>query len=212
MESINQNNDTEISISVEEIMNKKLIKASSNCTVAEICQILIQNDVGSVLIEEEGSTDKTLQLITKSDIIRLIARNGDPHQTQVGKISSGPLVTCFHSTNIESAMRIMAKQTIKRLVVIGKDYSIVGIISASDILKAAPGLVSLLRSNRELKTDSYDCDGEEEIDQKITGYCDQCGNYNDELRDMGGYTICNSCKNTFYDDSEEEEFEEDVLD
>lgn len=191
-----ENDEDETILSVKDIMTKDVIIATENCSVTEIAQLIVQHRIGSVLIGKEDQ-EKFPELVTKTDILRLIGRGEDPSQVKIGTISSGPVVTCHLSTSVEKAMRIMRKQTIKRLVVIDKNREIKGVVSSSDIIRAAPGLVEVIKSKSRLECN--------DTQNYFTGYCDQCGNYSTELLDLGGYTVCAHCKDLYYRDFNDDE-------
>ena len=64
-----------------------------------------------------------------------------------------------------------------------------GIISTNDLLKFAPGLLSIRREQQLVTTISSS--GLET--SHFQGFCDDCNNYSEKLSLANGYTLCPRC-------------------
>ncbi len=83
-------------------------------------------------------------IITAGDILRRgIASGLDPSLTKVGELMSKPIITIGSDAMIESAAKLMTMNSKKRLPVL-RGGKLVGIITATDIVRQEPLLVRLL--------------------------------------------------------------------
>ncbi|MFW9930855.1 MAG: CBS domain-containing protein [Candidatus Thorarchaeota archaeon] len=178
-------NNTEESDSIGPFMIRKVIKVKSDVYLTKAAKLMIENNIGSVLVEISG--DK-FSILTKTDIIRVLANGDDPRNKKIADIiGDKDLITCFASDSLEDAMLSMAKNKIERLVVIDTNEKIVGIISSSDILKIAPGLMEIKREQQ------FITDAASNLDESFEGYCDSCKNFDEQLQEVGGFALCKEC-------------------
>ncbi len=122
---------------IRDIMTKsdKLISVKSNDTVAQAARLMIDNEVGSILVFED---ENLVGIITKRDIL---ARNTvpciDPCITKVHDIASKNLITISPEKPIKEALMIMYKHRIRRIPVIEPERNeLVGIITTHDLIAA----------------------------------------------------------------------------
>jgi CBS domain-containing protein len=109
--------------------------ASPTESVRVAARRMAEHGVGSLVVVAADTTDRAVGILTDRDIvIRCIATNGDPDRTPVVKVMSAPVQVVGEDASIEDAVSKMAVAGIRRLIVMGKDHSIVGILSLDDIL------------------------------------------------------------------------------
>jgi CBS domain-containing protein len=182
--------------------NKEIISMSSDQPVAEAAKLMVENQVGSVIIKN----NQIEGIITKGDIIqRVVGRALDPGIVLVDDVMSKPVFFVSADETLENTMLLMAQENIERILVVeGDDYSQpLGIVSTNDILKFAPGLLRIHRERLLMETiqnKSVDDDDRELI--KFEGFCDDCGNYSDCLKSANGYTLCPTCIGSLPDEDQ----------
>ncbi|MEM7821740.1 MAG: CBS domain-containing protein [Candidatus Aenigmatarchaeota archaeon] len=176
-------------IYVKDIMVKPVITIDQEKTVKQAGELMKKTRRGCVLITRKG---KLVGILSDSDIIkRVIAKNLLPSKVKVKEIMSSPLITIGPDEDVLSAVRKMKKNNIHRLPVVSGG-KLVGIISLSDIAKTSPEMLDLLEYRIKMK--SY----EPEIKEKTTsGICDSCDNYSDDLQNVNGQWLCESCREEF---------------
>ena len=172
---------------------KRIISMPSNQPVAEAAKLMLENRVGSVIIEN----DKIEGIITRGDIInRVVGRALDPGIILVDDVMSKPISYISEEETLESTMLIMVQENIERILVVeNNDLSKpLGIVSTNDILKFAPGLLRIHRERLLIETISKRVpDDSNRVSINFEGFCDDCGNYSDSLKTTNGYTLCPAC-------------------
>ena len=120
---------------VSELMSKKnivSIQSNSEITALDICNLMVKNKVGSVLVIDPSNSP--IGIITERDIIKKVCvTNTLPNEVKVDKIMSSPVITIMSYDSIETAAQKMTSYKIKRLPVLEDDQQIVSVLSLSDI-------------------------------------------------------------------------------
>ena len=117
--------------SIREVMTANPSSVEPATPVAQVAQLMQQENVGSVPIVEGG---KLVGTITDRDItIRIVAEGKDPQSTTVGEVASRDLVTIDPQQDLDEVLRLMAKHQVRRLPVVEEDGRLVGILSQADV-------------------------------------------------------------------------------
>ncbi len=111
-------------------MTRKLIGVSPEDSVKKACEVMVEFDIGSLVVVEGG---KVVGFFTKSDIIRRVVIPGLPNTTPVRHIMTENLITADINTPVKDVLDIMAKKGIKHIL-IEENEEIVGIFSLRDLL------------------------------------------------------------------------------
>ena len=121
-----------ITSTVKNIM-RKVVSIDIGASVSEASQIMISEDIGSIVISKNG---EPRGMLTERDILRKVVGPGlNPIHVSVGDVMSSPLITISSETGIAEALRIMSDKNIRRLLVTDDDQ-VVGIITEMNLLKA----------------------------------------------------------------------------
>ena len=121
--------------SIREVMTANPSSVEPATPVAQVAQLMQQENVGSVPIVEGG---KLVGTITDRDItIRIVAEGKDPQSTTVGEVASRDLVTVDPQQNLDEALRLMAQHQVRRLPVVEEDGRLVGIVAQADVATEA---------------------------------------------------------------------------
>src|SRR5262245_21974455 len=127
---------------VGDILRKKAARVATvrmNETVAIAAQLMRSGNISALVVKDvvrtEGNT--AVGMFTERDVVRAIAAHGAAGANlKVSQlISVQQLVSCSSSDPIEHARHLMNRNHIRHLPVID-NYSLVGVISISDILTA----------------------------------------------------------------------------
>jgi len=118
-----------------EIMNKNLISIDSNKTVLDAFKMYRDTKVGSLIVVEGN---KLVGIITERDLIEKTI-DKDIENSLVKEIMSSNVVTISPLDNLETALKIMKKNKVKKLPVLSSS-KLKGIITVTDIAYARPEL------------------------------------------------------------------------
>ena len=174
-------------LQVLDVMNHNVQVVSATAIVQDAAKLMRDNKIGSVVIVDPKARQKPIGIITERDINnRIVAENKLPSKVKCKDIMSSPVVSVSSKLLITEAMRQMATQDIKRLIVMEKQ-KMVGIISESDILKIAPSMIEILQEKAQLIKENFST-------EYMAGYCQQCGTWSDALEELNEIYVCHECK------------------
>jgi len=104
---------------------------------------------------------------------------------------TSPLITVDPDEPLSEAARRMSRLNIRRLGVMYKG-NLVGLVSSKDILAITPELLEIIQEKARIEGGKV----AEAISESppLTGYCDQCGGWSDNLEEVEGNFLCEDCK------------------
>lgn len=117
---------------VKDVMThfKNLITCDVKDNIQKICQIFQKNDVGSIIVFQQD--EKTIGIITKSDIIEYLAISNDLNAT-ANDLMKIDLIYCQENDDVNSIAELMYKSHIHHMLVKNESNIITGIISSLDV-------------------------------------------------------------------------------
>lgn len=120
-----------------EACNREVIIIADNSSVIEAAKLMRDYHVGSIVVtkKDEGIT-KPIGIITDRDlVIDVIAKDMSPEKVTVSGIMNSKLITGKDTDQLWNSLRTMRTHGIRRMPVIDSNGSLVGIITADDILE-----------------------------------------------------------------------------
>ena len=118
-----------------DIMTKDLVYSRPSDMVSDVAQLMKDEDIGPVLIVDDGNDGKRLVgIVTDRDLaIKVVGEGRDPQNTRVEDVMTDNVVTCRADDDVENAMRAMAQNQLRRIPVVDDSGQLVGIISQADL-------------------------------------------------------------------------------
>ena len=173
---------------VKDIMSSPVITINEGVTSDHVAKLMEQNNLGCVIVtNEEG---KPIGVITERDLVkRVLAKNLKPNVIKARDIMTSPLITIEPEATIKNAARRMSRLDIRRLGVVYKG-ELFGIISSKDILAVMPELIDIIQETIQIEDARSVFENEE---APLSGYCDRCEVYSDNLRERDGQNLCEDC-------------------
>ena len=125
---------------VEDVLMTKgpdVIVADLDDTVLEVCRVMAQGKVGSVIVKDG---DAIVGIFTERDLLcKVIARGKDPASVAMSEVMSSPVKTCRLSDDFQTCAAAFAGSHIRHMAVV-EEGALVGIIGVRDILGAQLGV------------------------------------------------------------------------
>ena len=176
---------------VKDIMSSPVVTLDENATSNKVATLMDENDLGCVIVTNKAG--KPVGIITERDlVIRVLAKNLVPDAVKAKEIATSPLVTIKPDATISEAARRMSRLDIRRLGVVYKG-NLVGVISSRDILGIMPELIEIIQERTRLE-DAEQAEETEDEEMPISGYCDRCGVFSENLKDVDGQNLCEDCR------------------
>ncbi len=128
---------------VSDAMVPRVITCKPDETIADAARKMAENDVGSVVVVDDKGL--IIGILTEGDIVRrVVAKDLDPSRTLVKHVMTPNPITIYEDAPLSAAADLMSRKRIGHLPVVDKENKLVGIITRSDIIRYAPGLIELL--------------------------------------------------------------------
>jgi CBS domain-containing protein len=174
-------------VKVRDIMKKNVITADPNLSLADVAKIMTNNRVGSVIVL---SNDRPVGIITDSDIVTVVAEGKSPRKIRIRDIHKRRkgFICAAPEESVTDVTKRMIKNGVKRIPVIDGGR-LMGMVSDKEILLISPELINILSEKLKIRVDRVADPGRE-----ISGICENCGEYSDNLVNIGGRWLCEGCK------------------
>jgi CBS domain-containing protein len=114
-------------------MVSPVITVDANTSVEEVCKIMGEKHIGSVIVTESG---KPAGIFTERDLLtKILAKDPNLLKGRVEDFMSSPLTVITPDFELREAARIMTQLKIRRLPVV-QEGQLLGIVTSADIIKA----------------------------------------------------------------------------
>jgi CBS domain-containing protein len=177
---------------VKDAMSSPVVTTDESVPSNRIAKIMEERDLGCVIVTNKDG--KPLGIITERDlVIRVLGKNLQPATVKAKDIMTAPLATIEPEATISDAARRMSRLDIRRLGVIYKG-DLVGLISSKDILGVMPELIEIMLEKTRIENARGPEVSNEAEEAPLSGYCDRCGVYSENLKDANGQFLCEDCR------------------
>jgi len=123
----------ELMIKVRDVMVSPVITVDANTTIEEVCRIMGEKHIGSVIVTEGG---KPAGIFTERDLLtKILVKDVKLLKERVKEFMSSPLTVITPDFELREAARIMTQLKIRRLPVV-EEGQLLGIITSADITRA----------------------------------------------------------------------------
>jgi len=175
---------------VRDVMTSPVVTVKEDTSVYEVAQQMDKFNIGCVIVTKDE--DKPVGIITERDIVlRVVEKNELPSKVKAKEIMSTPLNTIDPDMPLTEAARKMSKLNVRRLGVMYKG-KLAGIITGKDILAVTPELIDIIQEKTRLESNM---NTEELLETTpLAGYCDRCGRWSSELKEVEGNFLCGECR------------------
>lgn len=120
--------------SVADVMMKAVLSVDLNTNVKDCAKAMAKRGVSCSVITQ---AHKAIGIVTERDLVsKVLADAVDPTKVFVKDIMSTPLITVSPNASLTDAATQMAGYSVRRLVVVDRGGSMVGIITAGDIARS----------------------------------------------------------------------------
>jgi len=137
-----QEDESRVSLKVEDVMVKEVITIDENSTVKEAAEVMNKFEIGCLIAVRKG---KAMGIITERDLLkRVVAEAKAANKTKVKEVMSSPLVVVEPSMELEEAVKLMFQMKIKKLPVV-ESKRLVGLVTLTDIARFQPQMITILK-------------------------------------------------------------------
>ncbi|AKG91611.1 CBS domain [Geoglobus ahangari] len=119
---------------IGDFMQRDVVMVDGKTKVIDVARIMGEKRIGSVIVTRDG---EPYGIFTERDFFSKAVLD-DGLENAVSNYASTPLITVSPDFSVSEASRIMADMKVRRLVVV-EEGKVVGIFTASDLVRALAG-------------------------------------------------------------------------
>lgn len=117
-------------------MTSKPASCTPTDTVATAAQLMKSKDVGPVPVINDSSERRVVGIVTDRDLtVKVLAEGLDPKATTVDEVMTRYPICCREDEDLDSALRLMSMNQIRRIPVVDRNFRLTGIISQADVAR-----------------------------------------------------------------------------
>jgi len=117
-----------------EVMTKNPVCCLPTDTVSRVAKLMKSDDIGPIPIIENEQTRKLVGILTDRDLaMKIVAEGRDPKSTKAEDVMTRKVVTCLADDKLQVALDAMTKHQLRRIPVVDKNKSVLGIIAQADV-------------------------------------------------------------------------------
>lgn len=146
-------------MSIGEICNREVVFARPDESVRSAALLMREHHVGSlVVVDESGGKRIPAGILTDRDIaVGVVALALDPEATLVDAVMSPEVVVEREDAGVAETVALMRRKGLRRLPVVDRTGSLVGLVSADDLLELLAeeltGLASMVAREQRRETE-----------------------------------------------------------
>ena len=176
---------------VKDVMSSPVVTIKEDASVNRVAELMDKHGLGGIIVTTKE--EKPLGIITERDLVgRVLAKNVKPDSVKAKEVMTSPLITIEPDETIKEAARRMSRLNIRRLGVVYRGQ-LIGVLSSKDVLAVVPELLETIQERALIEGENRAQEAEEESNP-LAGYCDHCGGWSDDLKQVNGEFLCEDCR------------------
>jgi CBS domain-containing protein len=172
-------------VSVDRIMRRFVVTADPGITLMDAAKIMTANRVGSIVVMK-GSAP--VNMVTNDDVVSAVAQGKNPSKVKLRDLKKKSIITVPPEEKIQKVAQLMIKTGFKRIPVM-KDGKLYGIVSEKEIVLVQPQLLDIMSEKLKMRIEKVS-----PREGTISGICEMCEGYSDDLKNIGDKWLCESCR------------------
>jgi CBS domain-containing protein len=119
---------------IREIMTENPVCCVAETNLEEVARMMAENDCGAIPVVEDQEKWKPMGIVTDRDIVvRAVAEGKNPLDLTAEEVMSQGPISVPQNASVEECEREMQSHQVRRILVVDKSGSCVGIVSLGDI-------------------------------------------------------------------------------
>jgi CBS domain-containing protein len=122
---------------LRKIMNKAVIWCAASDTAHAAATLMKEHRVGTLPVLDDPDSRKVIGIVTDRDLcVKVVAAGLDPRFAEVRECMNRDVMTCQASAEAEAALEHMKRGRVRRLPVVNRVGTLIGIVSIDDLARS----------------------------------------------------------------------------
>lgn len=135
-------------MNVSHLVTRPLITVKANSTILAAAKIMVQNNVGLLVVTRDDTGANLVGVVSERDVIGAIAA-GRALETPAVEVCIKQVVTVRADSEVAEAAKAMNKHGIRHVVVVDVTGKPQGVVSMRDLVGERATLAAILQSNEK---------------------------------------------------------------
>ncbi|HXX72649.1 MAG TPA: CBS domain-containing protein [Candidatus Acidoferrales bacterium] len=135
-------------MNVSHILTRPMVTIKVGDTVLTAAKLLVQNNIGLLVVTEAATDGRLVGVISERDIIRVVA-SGRGLEVPVKDVCTKSVVTVHGKSDVAEAAKAMNRHGIRHVVVVDDGGRPIGVVSMRDLVGERATLTAILQSNEK---------------------------------------------------------------
>ena len=135
-------------MNVSHIVTRTLITIPAGWTVLDAAKLMLEKNIGLLVIIQGQDSTRVVGVISERDIIRTIA-SGRTLSVPVDDVCTKRVISVHESSDVAEAAKAMNRNTIRHVVVVNDKGKPTGVVSMRDLVGERATLTAILQSNEK---------------------------------------------------------------
>jgi CBS domain-containing protein len=116
------------------VMTENPVFCLPNDSVIKAAKLMKSENIGSIPVVENEQTRELIGIVTDRDLVlKIVAEGLDAASTPIDVVMTHKVVTCLADDDLQKVMDTMSKHRLRRIPIINKNKTILGMISQADV-------------------------------------------------------------------------------
>ena len=125
---------------VSSICRREVVSISANASLQQAAGLMLQEHVGTLVVTDARESGRITGVVSdRAIVVDAVARGLDPRQATIGSLCRRALVAVSDEAGPHEALDAMRRGGVRRVLVMRADGSLVGMVSADDIVRTLAG-------------------------------------------------------------------------
>lgn len=130
---------------IADLCERDIVTVPASASVREAASAMRDQHVGALAVTDPYQPDRVIGIVTDRDLVLDLLATGRPAEAQaIGGVCRTDLSGVPASASIDEAVRAMQRAGVRRLLVMGDNDAVLGLVSIDDLVHAVAGELDAL--------------------------------------------------------------------
>lgn len=132
-------------MNISSLCERDIVTVSAAASIREAASTMRDQHVGALAVTDPYSPDRVIGIVTDRDLVLELLATGRPAEgLSIGTVCSTELAGVPATASVHDAVQAMQRSGTRRLLVMGPDDAVVGLVSIDDLVDAVAGELDAL--------------------------------------------------------------------